>query len=233
MHLKTQAVVLQSLKHQDSSLVLKLFSQEKGLITSFVKNNGSKKKRTVKWQLLDVVNLDLVHSDKNDFYGIREASYALKHTSRYFDPYKLSMSYFVAEILLKVISEKNTVYPELYDFTLECLNNLDSTTNISLYPIDFLLNLTNILGIRPKIVEGGDIFNLSEGTIDKHPTGLQSISTAEVSLLANYILKGEFKIAPTKDQRTKILQLLLDFYKYHQAGFIEIKSLAVLKEVLN
>lgn len=233
MHLKTQAVVLQALKHQDSSLVLKLFSNEKGLITSYLKNNLSKKKRTVKWQLLDVVNLDLIYSEKNDFYGIKEASYALNHTSRYFDPYKLSMSYFVAEILLKAISEKNMVYTELYEFTIESLNLLDSTTNIALFPIDFLLNLSNILGIRPKVIQGASIFNLSEGTIDNHPVGLQSVSTREVEMLAEYMQTGKFDCVPNKDQRTKILQLLLDFYKYHLPGFFEIKSLAVLKEVLN
>lgn len=233
MHVKTQAVVLQTLKHQDSSLVLKLFSSQKGLITSYIRNSSTKKKRTVKWQLLDVVNLDLVHSDKNDFYGIKEASYAFKHTNRYFDPYKLSMSYFVAEILLKAISEKNTMYPELYEFTLTCLNNLDTTQSISTFPIDFLLDLTNVLGIRPRVEEGGYIFNLSEGSIDKQPYGLQSISTDEVVLLAGYIRSGNFEIPPNKDQRTKMLQLMLDFYKYHLPGFIEIKSLAVLKEVLN
>jgi DNA repair protein RecO (recombination protein O) len=233
MHVKTQAVVLQTLKHQDSSLVLKLFSSERGLITSFIKNSGSKKKRTVKWQLLDIVNLDLVHSDKNDFYGIREASYAFKHTGRYFDPYKLSMSYFVAEILLKTISEKNTAYPELYAFTLDCLNKLDTTQSISTFPIDFLLDLSYVLGIQPKVAEGGYIFNFSEGSIDTHPAGLQSMSTNEVVLLAGYIRTGSFETTPNKDQRTKMLQLLLDFYKYHLPGFIEIKSLSVLKEVLN
>ena len=233
MNLKTQAVLLQSLKHKDDSLVLKLFSQEKGLITSFIKNNSSKKKRSVKWQLLDVVNLDLVHSNKNDFYGIKEASYALKHTGRYFDPYKLSMSYFVAEILLKTISEKNIDSPELYDFTIKCLEDLETSPNIALYPIDFLLSLAEVLGIKPKVEQGGYIFNLSEGTIEKLPVGLQSISTLEVELLAGYILTGAFTAQPTKDQRTKILQLLLDFYKYHLPGFLEIKSLSVLKDVLN
>lgn len=233
MHSKSQAVVLQALKHHDSSLVLKLFSNEKGLITAFVKSNTSKKKRSVKWQLLDIVDLDLVHNDRNDFYGIREASYAFKHSNRYFDPYKLSMAYFVAEILLKTISEKNVESPELYDFTINCLADLDSTSNIAMYPIDFLLNLSDIVGIRPKVVEGGYIFNLSEGTIDTSPSGLQSVSTREVELLAEYMQTGHFGIGPTKDQRTKMLQLLLDFYKYHLPGFIEIKSLAVLKEVLN
>jgi DNA repair protein RecO (recombination protein O) len=233
MHLKSQAIVLQTLKHQDSSLVLKLFTQEKGLITCFTKHNTSKKKRSVKWQLLDVIELDLVHSSNNDFYGIKEASYALKHTGRYFDPYKLSMSYFVAETLLKALSERNVSYPELYHFALESLNNLEQTANIALYPIDFMLSMANIMGIRPKVVEGGYIFNLSEGTIDKVPVGLQSVSTDEVVMLAQYIQKGIFDQAPGKEQRSRMLQLLLDFYKYHLPGFIEIKSLAVLKEVLN
>lgn len=233
MQLKSQAVVLQALKHQDSTLVLKLFTREKGLITCFTKHNTSKKKRTVKWQLLDVVELDLVHSNNNDFYGIKEASYAFKHTGRYFDPYKLSMSYFVAETLLKALSERNISYPELYAFTLESLENLEQTNNIALYPIDFMLRMADIMGIRPKVVEGGYIFNLSEGTIDIKPVGLQSVSTDEVVMLGTYIRKGIFEQVPGKDQRSRMLQLLLDFYKYHLPGFIEIKSLTVLKEVLN
>ena len=212
MYVKTQAIVLQALKHQDSSLVLKLFSNQKGLITSYLKNDRAKKKRTVKWQLLDVVNLDLVHSNKNDFYGIREASYALNHIKRYQDPYKLSMSYFVAEILLKAISEKNMAYSELYEFALISLNHLDETKNISLYPIDFLLKLSDVLGIKPKVVDGADIFNLTEGTIDTAPVGLQSISTIEVKLLADFIQKGVFSTQPSKDQRTKQKTLVNTFF---------------------
>ncbi|HLP11990.1 MAG TPA: DNA repair protein RecO [Flavobacteriales bacterium] len=233
MQIKSQAIVLQALKHQDNSLVLKLFTQEKGLITCFTKHNTSKKKRTVKWQLLDVVELDLVHSSNSDFYGIKEASYAFKHTGRYFDPYKLSMSYFVAETLLKAMSEKNISYPELYSFALDSLNNLEETNNIAMYPIDFILNMADIMGIKPKVVEGGYVFNLSEGTIDTRPVGLQSVSTNEVVMLAGYIRNGNFEQPPGKEQRGRMLQLLLDFLKYHLPGFIEIKSLAVLKEVLN
>jgi DNA repair protein RecO (recombination protein O) len=233
MHLKTQAIVLHTLKHQDSSLVLKLFSREKGLITCFTRHNSSKKRRTVKWQLLDVVDLDLVHSDKNDFYGIREGSYALKHTNRYFDPYKLSMTYFMAEVLLKAISERNVTYPELYEFALHSIEKLDTTENLAFFPIDFLLDMADILGIKPKVLQGGFIFNLSEGTIDKHPHGLQSVSTEEVVLLGKYIDTRSFEQQPNKEQRTRMLQHLLDFFKYHLPGFIEIKSLTVLKEVLN
>jgi len=226
-------VVLQALKHQETSLVLKLFTREKGLITCYIRNGSSKKKRTVKWQLLDVVNLDLVHNNRNDFYGIKESAYAFNHSNRYFDPYKLSLTYFIAEMLLKAISERNVTYPELYEFALKSLEELDQSSNIGLFPVDFLLNMSEVLGIYPKVSPGADVFNLSEGTIDTHPHGLQSISSPEVLLLGEYISTGRFEVLPNKEQRARMLQLLLDFYKYHVPGFLEIKSLGVLKEVLN
>lgn len=233
MHVKTQAIVLQAIKHHETSLLLKLFTHEKGLITCFVRNQKSKSRRVVKWQVLDVVDLDLVITEKNDIYGIKEATYAFSGTERYFDPYRMAMSYFTAEILVKVIAERNIGYPELFDFALEKVNEIEHQQNLALFPLSFLVSLSDILGVKPKVETGADVFNLSEGAIERVPRGLQSISTSEVPLLAFYLEKGYFEQQPGKAERARMLQLMLDFLKYHLPNFIEIKSLGVLKEVLN
>jgi DNA repair protein RecO (recombination protein O) len=233
MHIKTRAILLQAVKHQDNALLLKLFTHEKGLVTCYIKNRQSKSRRAVKWQVLDTVNVELLFSERNDIYGIRESSYAQPQTDRYFDPHKLSLSFFVAEVLLKVITEKNTSYHELFAFAEEQIEWLDKTESIAFFPIEFLTGLSDILGIRPRVEKDGFVFNFSEGSIEKQPRGLHSMSTPEVLVLGRFLETGNFKHAVTKEERTKMLQLLLDFYKYHVTGFAELKSLMVLKEVLN
>lgn len=233
MHIKTRAILLHALRHQDDSLLLKLFTHEKGLVTCYIKNRQSRTRRTVKWQVLDMVNVELLFSERNDIYRIRESSYAQPQTDRYFDPHKLSLSFFVAEVLLKAISERNTSYYELYAFAEEQIGKLDLAETIALYPIEFLAALTDILGIKPKVEKGGEVFNFSEGAIERQPRGLQSMSIPEVVLLGEFLVTGNFPRAVGKEERVKLLQLLLDFYKYHVPGFADLKSLTVLKEVLN
>lgn len=233
MHVKTKAILLHALKHQDNSILLKLFTYDKGLVTCYIRNRQTKTRRSVKWQVLDLVNVELVFSERNDLYGIKESSYAQLLSDRYFDPYKLSLSFFVAEVLLKVISERNIGYHELFAFAEEQVNKLDALESIALYPIEFLAGLSYVLGIQPRVEKGGDVFNLSEGSIEHKPHGLQSISIPEVVLLGEHLEHGRFLRSVSKEERVKLLQLWLDFYKYHVSGFIEIKSLTVLKEVLN
>ena len=100
MHIKTRAILLHALKHHDNSLLIKLFTLEKGLVTCYIKNRQSKTRRAVKWQVLDTVNVELLFSDHGDIYRIRESSYAHPQTDRYFDPHKLSLSFFIALLFL-------------------------------------------------------------------------------------------------------------------------------------
>lgn len=233
MQVKTRAILLQALKHQDHALLLKLFTLEKGLVTCYIKNRQSRTRRAVKWQVLDTVNVELLYSGQGDIFRIRESSYVHPQTDIYFDPHKLSLSFFIAETLLKVISEKNTSYHELFVFAESQIEKLNATDSIALYPIEFLAGLTDVLGIKPRVEPGGFVFNFSEGAIEKQQRGLQSLSIPEVELLGFFLEKGTFTRVVNKDERIKLLQLLLDFYRYHVPGFAELKSLTVLKEVLN
>lgn len=234
MVVSTRAVLLQHIKHNDNALLLKLFTRDKGLITAYIRNSSTKTRRSVKWQILDLVDVSLVFKESSEICGIKESSYVPAGNTRYFDPIKLSLSYFLAEILIKIISEKHIPNEELFDFTLQALERIEeSTEGTGELPFIFLVELSDLLGIRPKVNAVPHVFNLSEGTIDETAYGLQSISIPEVEELAFYLQTGTFRQRPTKDQRVKMLQLMLDFYKYQMHSFIEIKSLPVLKEVLN
>ena len=90
-----------------------------------------------------------------------------------------------------------------------------------------------MLGIKPRVQKGGTVFNFSEGAIEHNQRGLQSLSIPEVELLGHFLETGAFSRMVNKEERIKVLQLLLDFYKYHVPGFADLKSLTVLKEVLN
>lgn len=231
MHIKTKAILLLSQKHHENSILLKLFTREKGLVHCYIKNPRTKTRKTVKWQLLDLVNVDLIFTEKSDIYGLKESSYASNDVKRYAEPVRISIGYFMADVLLKSIGDRNIPHETLFDFAIDKINHLENDEKLGMFPLQFLIELSEALGIKPRIVQSGEVFNFSEGTIDQVARGLHSIGRPEVKILAE-LLKGT-DLSPSPQERTVLLKLMLDFYRYHLLGFIELKSLEVLKEVLN
>ncbi len=231
MIIKTRAILLSSIKLKDNSILIKLFTKERGLITAYVRNARSKTKKTVKWQITDDLNIELIGNENKDVFGIKEAAYTNALNNRYFEPSRSAIAFFIAESFIKVIHEKNAQTEDLFEFALQTIDKLEKQNSINDFPFRFLVDLSDYLGIKPRAELNSDVFNLSEGTIEKKAYGQQSVSVPEVALIGNYLITGDYGRKINREERLKMLQLMIDFYKYQITSFVDLKTLGVLKEL--
>ena len=128
----------------------------------------------------------------------------------------------------------------MYEFIEYTLHTLDSSKeNPANFPIAFLVQLSKYLGFYPQgeYSDTTNYFDLQEGQFismtPNHPYYLE----AELAVFLNEFLKSDFKnyssITIDNNNRRKLLDVLIEFYKLHIHSFGEIKSHKVLEEIIN
>ncbi|MEM9544387.1 MAG: DNA repair protein RecO, partial [Bacteroidota bacterium] len=148
---KSNGIVFRSIKYSETSLILDIFTREKGM-RSFIVSGVRKAKAKSKASMYQHLNiLDLVAYDKDDKLArIKECKIAHYYNRIAFDVVRSSIGLFLLEVCKNTIKEKEENV-ELYDFIQDRLILLDSDRplNLSLFPIKFLLELSQYIGFLP------------------------------------------------------------------------------------
>ena len=143
MKYKSRAIALSYLKQGESSIIAKIFTEEKGVQSFIVKGvraNKSKKKLG-HFQPLQLLSINATHLTKNSLQYISEI--ALEHTqiTDGIDIKKNFLSIFFAEVISKVLleTEKDKA---LFKFMWELKIDLNSIEKINPnFPIIFLIRV--------------------------------------------------------------------------------------------
>ena len=113
--LKTKAVVLQTIKYGDSSLVVKMFTEESGLQSFMVKGAFGKKSKMKAALFQNMTLLEIVAEIGGSSLGfIKEISLSHCYKSIPSDIKKTTILIFISELLSKSISESE-VDTELFN----------------------------------------------------------------------------------------------------------------------
>jgi DNA repair protein RecO (recombination protein O) len=237
MRLSDKAIVLQATKFGDQKYLVKVYSRHNGLLTvacSVGKSASSKIKRSSILPL-NLIDIEIVFKQNKDIHQLTEASCYCIHTQLSESISKLSIAQFLNEILLKSLKEQggNQHLFEFIETCLKYLNDLENDfENLHLY---FLIELCKYLGFEPQnnYSQFQPFFDCREGQFSPFslasPLGLNK----EDSLLFSEFLKVNCLHEKISNfQRQNILESLLAYYSLHIPGFSQIKSLAVLKEVI-
>jgi len=235
---KSSGIVFRSTKYSETSLILDIFTREKGL-RSFIVSGVRSSKNNSKASLYRHLNiLDLVAYDKEDKLArIKESRLDHHYQSLVFDVIKSSIGLFVLEVCKNAIKEREE-HKELYDFIQSRLLLLDSDSdmNLSLFSIKFMLDLTKYIGFMPLKNYSVDdpLFDLYNG---KYTSGSEEnyISSKEVSeaifKIDNTGIFDLSSIVYPKQLRNLIIDDLIIYYRLHIENFKELKTLEVLRSI--
>ena len=240
MLLKTRGIVLRVQKYSETSLIVKILTEQKGLKT-YIISGVRKAKAKVGYGLFQLMNiLDLVVYDR-DNKNIQRIKEVRPHQVYQEIPFKIlksSIGLFMIEIIQKTIKEEE-FHPELFNYLIKLFTFLDETSNNpSNIHLHFLLEYSSFLGFAP----GGlatpekNYFNLLEGsfTISEHlKYSLNKEESKLVSDLLHLSLEKSHILDIDKIQRNSLLTNLLQFYKLHVDNFGAINSHQILQEVFN
>lgn len=231
-------IVLQNVRYADKKIISRIFTRQLGLINchAVLSQSPKAKLKMATLQPMHLIEMELQIKQNKDIQQLHEARcyYIYKDLSTNFA--KISITQFINEILLKVIKD-HQVNEHLFEFVETCLKWLDEHpdhfANLHLY---FLTELLKYLGIEPynNYQTHAPFFNCREGRFiplaEPFPLGFDE---QQSRLFATILNANILTMTLNKTQRQNILDLLLAYYQFQVPNFGTIKSLDVLRTVLN
>lgn len=237
---KTRGIVLRTVNYSESSIVVKIFTEEFGLQSYLIK--GAKRKKTPiranLFQPLSLLELIVYKKEGNKLQSIKEAGIETHFNNMPVNPSKLSIYFFINEVLVKCLQEQET-NKKLFAFLHETIQLLDTQDkDFNNLHLIFLVQLSRYLGFFPQGIFSDTTmhFDLREGKFlgkePLHPDFLSKSSAQRLSKLVacNYYSMNDLKL--TSEERRNLLDVLLRFYELHLSNLGNIASLPVLKQLL-
>lgn len=239
----TKGIIIHHFKYSEKSVIAKVYTEKYGLqsyILNGVRNKKSKNKAAY-LQPLSLVEIDADKKANRSLHRVKNIELEIPFTTIPFNIGKSTIAFFIAEILYKSIKEEE-VNTLLYNFLHNAIQVLDlSEKGIANFHILFLANLSKYLGFYPQIaVKTASkplYFDLQEGCfVNLLPYHKAFIDPPFASLLLQ-TFGTNFDAINTlildKKQREILLSALLNYYSLHLSNFDNLKTLEILKEVLN
>ena len=236
---KTQAIVLHSIKYGETRLIVDMFTRSHGRL-SFIVNIPKSAKAKVKKQLFQPLTLLEIEADirqKVQLQKLKDMRLAVPFLSIPFHPHKLAISLFVAEFLYYALrsEQRNEL---LYDYLENSFLWLDGQDGyFANFHLVFLMRLSRFLGFYPNLDDyvAGDYFDLRESVFlslpPVHHDFLYPEEAGKVQLMMRMDYPTMHLFRLSHQERNRLLEVSLTYYRLHLPDFPEMKSVSVLQEL--
>lgn len=242
---KAKGVVLRTVKYGETSLIVTMLTDLFG-IQSYLVNGvrASTKKGSGKANLFQppaILDLVVYHNELRNLQRISEFRWGHLYQNIFSDIRKNAVSLFMVELLAKCLKQPEP-NEELFSFTEDAFLHLDesSETVTANFPLFFALHLAVFFGfqIDDQYSNRSPFLDLREGTFvnerPSHPHFLEDKQAAVTSDLLKVRRPAELNdIKLNHDFRRNLLYAFETYYAFHIQDFGTMKTLPVLREILN
>lgn len=236
-----KGIVLRTVKYNDTSLIVDLFTQQHGRMS--VMASTARVKRSVRsvsfWQPLSMVEFNADIRPQGKLPKPTDVHTYYNYIDLPFSPVKSSLVLFLAEFLSAATREERVNEP-LYEYleqSLQLLDMQECPLCIANFHLVFLIHLSHFIGIYPNIEDTGSYFDLMNGAYTygqpPHPHYLKPEEARYLPVLfrMNYATMHLFRFS--RAARMRILNVLNAYYRLHVPSFPTLKSLEVLHEMFD
>ncbi|MEO5571052.1 MAG: DNA repair protein RecO [Bacteroidia bacterium] len=238
---KTRGIVLHVTHYAETSIVVKIYTEEFGLQSYLI--NGVRKQKSKfnnnLFQSLSLVELVAYHKAGTGLRRVSEISSRPQFGSIPYDVIKSSVAIFLNELIYRSIREEEKNQP-LFDFLHNAIRILDlHTVDCSSFHLYFVIQFTRYLGFFPNgtYYEDESIFNLEEGNfqlvIPAHPHFLNNQLSKHFYRLMHCSFENYHLAEINHTQKKELLTALVTYFELHHTHGSSLKSHHVLHEVMN
>ena len=242
MLVKTNAIVISTVKYGDSSLITRCYCKELGLKSFMLKGILTSKKGGLKKSLFQPLNLinistQIKNQSNQKLNFIREGSLKVHFKEIPLKIKKNAIALFISEVISRVIYEDGNPNIELYSFLENSIMRLEKDEFSPVFHLKFLTLLSDQLGFYPNLMcQEKEFFDIESGCFcensnSKYAVGGETIRAFKELLGINFDDIVQIKISNTL--RIKVLDFLIDYFNIHLPRFGKIKSIAVLHEIFH
>ncbi len=247
MLLKTKGIVIKQTKFSDSGVIVKIFTEELGIQSFFVRglrtrnskrSKGGSISKTAMYQPLTMLNLVVSYSEKKSLHHINEVSIWYAYQSMTENSIKRTLLFFIDELLHKSLKEE-TANRDLFNWIHQALVWLDlADEGFVNFHLVFMMQLSMFLGFYPKkeLSENLTVLDMQEGRfsnkLPSHPYYVTGETASILSQIRDIKFEDSVALNLNNKNRRIILETLISYYKLHLPSIGEFKSLEVLSVVL-
>ncbi|MFN0200933.1 MAG: DNA repair protein RecO [Bacteroidia bacterium] len=233
---KTEAIVLKAVKHQESNLIVRLFTRDFGAKSFIITGYGSARSRTKYsyFQPLSLVEIVFIEKLANQLPKISESRALTLLNSVQIEPIKISLGLTMLEIVYDCMKEEEPD-AELFEMLTQLVHALEEKNDRLIhYFFYFLVQFTRILGFFPnnevKDVDKVIAFDLPNGTLRNQVGG--DTKVCQMILWFMYTsLENCQDFSFSQLEKRNFLSTLFSYYYHHIQGFKYPKTIQVFAEV--
>jgi DNA repair protein RecO (recombination protein O) len=225
MLVKTNGIVLNYIKYGDTSIIVKIFTEDLGY-GSFIVNSirSQKSKKSIgHFQPFSLLELIVYVKDSRDIQRISEFKNRIPLHEIHQNFTKSSITLFLTEVMTKLLQSEQATNPELYNFIEESIIAFDRIEEgVENFHLQFLLKIAAHLGFAI------DEFETLFTSIDK------LVPHAKDEHLLENLIQNSYGITleVNRSIRNDIVDVILNYFAHH-ANLPKPKSLTILRSVLN
>lgn len=234
---KIRGLVIQTIRHNDRHNIVTLFTESHGRVSflSSASTGKAGKMRNAALSPLALVETDVNFNASRDLQFLGKISSPHPWRNIYFDPDKISMTFFLSDILSSLLRNA-PADPALFAFLLDAIGSLDEMRRgIANYHLCFMIRLLPFMGIQPdyESYRPGYLFDMREGAFIREGSAIHSdvIGAAYASvipLISRMSFDNLHRFRFSGEQRRTLLNFLMRYYAIHLPVSAKIKSLEIL-----
>lgn len=230
----TRGIVLHATRYAETSLVVKIYTEQSGLQSYLVKGVYSRqsKNRPALFQPLSLLDMVAYHRERRSLNTLKEVRLAHPYQVLPFDIRRSSVALFMNELVYKTVREEEANGPLFAFLWQSCLELDDAAVSPGEFPLRFALRLMEYLGIAPRNdrTEGSPVFDLREGHFLPAFPGHPDYLAGEAAVQFSELLAGRVPAAPS---RFTLLDTVVRYYRLHLPGAREVQAHRILHDVLS
>jgi DNA repair protein RecO (recombination protein O) len=241
---KTKGIVLRTVKYGETSVIVtiltELFGLQSYLVNGVRTNKGRGGSKAGLFQPAAMLDLVIYHQETRNLNRLKEYNWSFLYRNILSDVISNAIALFMIELLQKCLKQPEP-NPELFYFMEDSLTGLDEgERNVQAnFPLFFALHLAGFFGLRidDNYSEKRNFLDLQEGYFTEEKPAHPHYLEKPLSEISSHLLKimqpselGELPL--NKEKRRLLLGAFEDFYSIHISGFTALKTLPVLRAIL-
>jgi hypothetical protein len=122
----------------------------------------------------------------------------------------------------------------MFGFLKTEIQRLNDALDCALFPIEFMVAFSEVLGLQPLVEKQGKVFNLDEGIISNGSSQLNRTEEgAHVVLIAGLIEGRNQSSAVDRLTREKALETMMMYYRTHVPRIERFETYEIVREILS
>ena len=230
MYEKLRGIVLNTVRYSDKHNIVHIYTDGRGLMSFAVPLGKTQAARLRNAMLmpLSLVNIEASVANGRDLARLREVQRNFPLATIYSDPVKNAVALFISELLAHVIQEpEGNAY--LFRYIEQAVQLLEQMPDkIANFHICFLYHLGAHLG-------QGYWFDMTEGVFTPAAVGghalLQPQEAQVIHLLSRMTFSNMGVFRFNRDERNRMLDVIISYYRLHNAAIGTLRSPDILKQL--